>query len=146
MDGAGIASVLALGAEAAQLGTAFIACPESNADDDYRALLASPAAFATEFTNVISGRSARGLPNGFSALAHAELRNHLPPDYPFAYDAGKALIAAARAAGDGTFGAHWAGQGAPLVRSLPIADLIAELERELLAVAPQGVKILSSRA
>ncbi|HEX8057554.1 MAG TPA: nitronate monooxygenase, partial [Novosphingobium sp.] len=53
------------------------------------------------------------------------------PDYPIVYDAGKALIAAAKAAGDGSFGAQWAGQGAPLARSLTTAKLIAELENEL---------------
>lgn len=133
MDGAGVASVLALGAAAAQLGTAFIGCPESSADEAFRAALRSPAAFATEFTKVISGRPARCLPNSFTALAGAALAGVIQPDYPIVYDAGKALIAAAKAAGDGSFGAQWAGQGAPLARSLPVAELIAELERELAA-------------
>ena len=39
MDGAGIAAVLTLGAAAAQLGTAFVGCPESSADAGYRAAL-----------------------------------------------------------------------------------------------------------
>ena len=133
MDGAGIASALALGAAAAQLGTAFIDCAESAADEAYRTALRSPAAFATEFTKVISGRPARCLPNGFTALARAELAGLAQPDYPIVYDAGKALIAAAKAAGDGSFGAQWAGQGAPLARSLGVAELIAELESELRA-------------
>lgn len=133
MDGAGIASALALGAGAAQLGTAFIACPESAADEAYRGALRSPAAFATEFTKVISGRPARCLPNGFTALVGAELAGLAEPGYPTTYDAGKALIAAAKAAGDGSFGAQWAGQGAPLARSMAVAELIGELESELQA-------------
>ena len=44
MDGAGIAASLALGAAAAQLGTAYILCPESSADAGYRAALRSEAA------------------------------------------------------------------------------------------------------
>lgn len=131
MDGAGIASALALGAAAAQLGTAFIDCAESSADEAYRSALRSEAAFATAFTEVISGRPARCLPNGFTTLAQAELAGLTRPDYPIVYDAGKALIAAAKAAGDGSFGAQWAGQGAPLARSLTTAKLIAELENEL---------------
>jgi nitronate monooxygenase len=35
MDGTGIRAALALGASAAQLGTAFIACPESSANEAY---------------------------------------------------------------------------------------------------------------
>jgi nitronate monooxygenase len=66
MDGAGIAAVLNLGAVAAQLGTAFIACPESSADEGYRATLASDAAWHTVMTDAISGRPARCLANRFT--------------------------------------------------------------------------------
>ncbi len=59
MDGAGIQAALALGAVAAQLGTAFIACPESSADEAYRAALHGPGANHTVMTRVISGRPAR---------------------------------------------------------------------------------------
>ena len=53
------------------------------------------------------------------------------PAYPLAYDAGKALNAAAKNHGEGGFGAQWAGQGAPLARSLPAAKLIATLVDEM---------------
>lgn len=131
MDGAGIRAVLDLGAQAAQLGTAFIACPESSADQYHRDALFSPAAAMTQMTRVISGRPARCLPNKFTALAKTALKDVSPPDYPVVYDAGKALIAAAKAKGEGGFGAHWAGQGAPLARALPTAELIALLAEEL---------------
>ena len=62
--------------------------------------------------------------------AHADLTT---PDYPIAYDAAKALNAAAKAAGEGGFGAQWAGQGAPLSRPLPAAELMARLIDELRA-------------
>ena len=68
MDGAGIAAALDLGAVAAQLGTAFVACPKSAADDAYRGALAGPAAHHTAVTAVISGRPARTLANRFTAL------------------------------------------------------------------------------
>jgi nitronate monooxygenase len=129
MDGQSIRAVLDLGAVAAQLGTAFIACPESSADDAYRMALLSPAAEHTIMTNAISGRPARCLPNGFTRLAQQMQR--CPPDYPVAYDAGKALNAAAKAKGEGGFGAQWAGQGAPLARSVAAAELIAQLLSEM---------------
>jgi nitronate monooxygenase len=131
MDGARIAAMLDLGAEAAQLGTAFIACPESSADQPYRDALFGPGASATEMTALISGRPARCLPNAFTALKDGALRGVKIPDYPIAYDAGKALAAAGRAKGDGGFGAQWAGQGAPLARAMPAAKLVETLAREL---------------
>jgi nitronate monooxygenase len=131
MDGAGIAAALRLGARAAQLGTAFIGCHESEADAGYRQALASDAALHTVMTRAISGRPARCLSNRFTALG-ASLETHRIPSYPIAYDAGKALHAAAKAAGDSGFGAQWAGQGAPLARTaLPAAELIDLLAAEL---------------
>ncbi len=135
MDGAGIAAMLDLGAEAAQLGTAFVACPESSADAHYRAALFGVAASATEMTTLISGRPARCLPNRFTALKDSALKGLTAPDYPIAYDAGKALATAARTAGDGGFGAQWAGQGAPLARAMPAGALVAALAEELRAAS-----------
>ncbi len=133
MDGAGIAAALDLGAIAAQLGTAFVACPESAADEAYRAALNGSGAYHTTLTPLISGRPARAIANRFTALIE-QLAERLPPDYPIAYDAGKALHAAAKARGEHGFGAQWAGQGAPLSRALPAATLIETLARELNAV------------
>jgi nitronate monooxygenase len=129
MDGRGVRAALDLGAVAAQLGTAFIACPESAADRFYRAAISSGAAEHTVMTRAISGRPARCLSNRFTRWGD-EGRPPVPA-YPIAYDAGKALNAAAKAMGEGGFGAQWAGQGAPLARSLPAADLVAALVREM---------------
>ncbi len=129
MDGAGIASVLCLGAQAAQLGTAFIACPESSADAAYKAVLASDSAHHTVMTRAISGRPARCLRNRFTALG-AGVSVQQIPSYPIAYDAGKALNAAAKAAREFGYGAQWAGQGAPLARALPAAELVRVLAAE----------------
>ncbi len=116
MDGAGIAAVLRLGASAAQLGTAFVRCDESQASAGYRSALAGDAAQHTVMTRAISGRPARCLANRFTALG-AGVSPGAIPAYPIAYDAGKALDAASRAAGEAGFGAQWAGQGAPLSRA-----------------------------
>jgi len=131
MDGAGIATMLDLGAVAAQMGTAFVACPESSADAYYRDALFGEGALATEMTPLVSGRPARCLPNAFTALKDTALKGVAIPDYPIAYDAGKALAVAGRAKGEGGFGAQWAGQGAPLARALPAATLVRTLAFEL---------------
>lgn len=135
MDGAGIAAALDLGAAAAQLGTAFIACPESSADAAYRTALTGPGGYHTRLTAFISGRPARALANRFTALQETA-QGRLPPDYPIAYDAGKALNAAAKAKGEHGFGAQWAGQGAPLSRAMPAAELIATLVDEMAQARP----------
>lgn len=130
MDGAGIAAALRLGAAAAQLGTAFVACDESAADAGYRAALRSDAAHHTVMTRAISGRPARCLANRFTAIARDIARSEVP-DYPVAYDAGKALHAAGKARGEYGFGAQWAGQGAPLARAMPAGELVARLRSEM---------------
>jgi nitronate monooxygenase len=130
MDGAGIAAVLELGAAAAQLGTAFVLCNESLADEGYRAALKSEAAHHTVMTRAISGRPARCLPNRFTRLGSAVSERQIPA-YPIAYDAGKALHAAAKARLEFGYGAQWAGQGAPLCREAPAAALLATLAGEL---------------
>ncbi len=129
MDGRGVRAALDLGAAAAQLGTAFIACPESSADTVYRAALMGPAAERTVMTRAISGRPARCLANHFTAWDEQADRD--VPDYPRTYAAGKALNAAAKARGEGGYGAQWAGQGAPLARALPAAELIATIAAEM---------------
>ncbi|MFL9857366.1 NAD(P)H-dependent flavin oxidoreductase [Paraburkholderia madseniana] len=128
MDGAGIAAALALGAQAAQLGTAFVASPESAADAAYRAALLSPDS-RTTFISAISGRAARGIKNRFSELGDDPARPALP-DYPIAYDAGKALHAAAKAQGSAEYAAQWAGQAVRLSRAMPAAELVETLVRE----------------
>lgn len=126
MDGAGIAAALALGATGAQLGTAFVSCPESAANPAYRAALASPRAERTRVSPVISGRPARGVENAFMQRADEALT----AGYPYAYDLGKALNAAASAKGDDGYAPQWAGQAAPLTRALPAAELVEALAQE----------------
>lgn len=126
MDGAGIAAALELGAAAAQLGTAFVVTDESLADAGYRQAMASDAANATVMTRAVSGRPARSLASLFTRLG-AKVADAEIPDYPTAYDAGKALNAAGRAMGEAGYGAHWAGQGAPLARPMSTAALMQTL-------------------
>jgi nitronate monooxygenase len=130
MDGAGIAAALALGAQAAQLGTAFVACPETSIDEGYRRALLGESNRHTTFTAAISGRIARSLVNRFTELGDHQ-DSPRTPGYPMTYDAGKALHAAAKARGEFGYGAQWAGQAAALARSLPAAELFAQLESEL---------------
>ena len=62
-DGRGIAAALALGADAVQLGTAFLRCPEALTGELHREALAAASEDATALTNVFTGRPARGIVN-----------------------------------------------------------------------------------
>ena len=61
MDGRGIAAALALGAEAAQLGTAFLVTEESGAPSTYKRLVLESRDDATTITAAYSGRAARAI-------------------------------------------------------------------------------------
>ena len=129
MDGAGIRAMMTAGADGAQLGTAFLLCPESAADESYRRAIRARRETPTWMTPAISGRPARCIDNDFCRFARRMAALAVPP-YPLAYDAGKALAAAARARGEDGFGAHWAGQGINLIREMPAAALVATLMEE----------------
>lgn len=129
MDGYAMKAALEAGASAVQMGTAFVLCPESSANDAYRKTLKSERASETRLTKVLSGRPARGIVNRL--ISFGEKGGSVPPaDYPMAYDAAKQLNAAASKLGNHEFAAHWAGQGAPMARELPAADLVALIVEE----------------
>ncbi len=128
MTGQQAKAMLQLGADAVQLGTAFVQCKTSNANDAYRkALFNQPL---TQVTASISGRPARGLINHWHTQVDAPDR---PPvaAYPYAYDLGKQLHAAASQQGDHGFGAFWAGSNAAQIRELEAADLVNQLVLEM---------------
>ncbi|ANZ18760.1 nitronate monooxygenase [Streptomyces noursei] len=127
MRGAQIAAVLAAGASMAQLGTAFLATPESGANPLHKQALTNPLFTHTELTRAFSGRPARGLVNRF-------LREH-GPYAPAAYPAVHYLTApvrkAAAKAGDAQGLNLWAGQGHRLAREMPAGQLVGVLAAEL---------------
>ena len=125
MSGGDVARVLRAGAVGAQLGTAFIPCMESSAAPEHRTAVVDGGT-PTEIMTAVSGRPARGFVKDWASLPSDAV-----PDYPVAYDAGKALAAAARAAGKMHFDVHWAGSGVGRGRALPAAALVAQLAREL---------------
>jgi nitronate monooxygenase len=128
MDGAGVAAVLALGAQAAQVGTAFLLCPESGASEAHRKAITSMDGDETTITRVFSGKPARGVRNFM--IDRAE---ELPlPILPF--PAQQKLMAPLRAAsareGSADYIAGWSGQAGSLARRMPAKDLVRLLVEE----------------
>ncbi|MET8326633.1 nitronate monooxygenase [Streptomyces sp. NPDC005181] len=127
MRGSQIAAVIAAGAEAAQLGTAFLVCPESGAHLLHKQALTNPLFVRTALTRAFSGRPARGLVNRF-------MREHgpyAPAAYPQVHHVTSGLRKAAAKAGDAQGMALWAGQGHRMARELPAGRLMGLLAEEL---------------
>lgn len=126
MDGRGIAAALVGGADAAQLGTAFLRCPEAGTSAPYRAALEHARDTDTVITKAFSGRAARGIRNALSeALAEVCV-----PAYPVMNKLTRELRRRAAAAGDSSVLSLWAGQGVAQGRSSPVRDLVVALEKE----------------
>lgn len=132
--GAAVAAVLAAGARAAQLGTAFLRCPEAGTSAPHRAALTGSA--RTALTRAFTGRSARGIENRFLTEHSATA----PLAYPQIHHATAPLRAAGRAAGDPDVVNLWAGQAYPLAAEIPAADLIVALSRDLATALASGSK------
>jgi nitronate monooxygenase len=138
MDGAGIAAVLALGAQAAQLGTAFLPCPESGASQVHKDALLAAKEDDTRITEKFSGKPARGLVNRFMR----EMANKPQLPFPAQNSVTGKLRAASAKAGKLDCVALWSGQAAGLARKLPAAELIRTLEQETLAALRAGAALV----
>jgi nitronate monooxygenase len=126
MDGRGIAAALVGGADAAQLGTAFLRCPEAGTSPPYRAALAAARDTDTVITKAFSGRAARGIRNSLSeALAEVPV-----PAYPVMNSLTRELRRRAAAAGDSSVLSLWAGHGVAAGRELPAIKLVVALAAE----------------
>lgn len=128
MNGRQAKQIINLGAQAVQLGTAFVQCKTSNANAAYRqALLNQPL---TQITASISGRPARGIINRWHIEMDQPQRPPVPA-YPYTYDLAKQLHAVATQAGDHGYGAFWAGSNVAQIREMEARDLINQLVLEM---------------
>jgi len=130
--GRAIAAVLAAGAAAAQLGTAFLRCPEAGTAAVHRQALAGSA--PTAMTRAFTGRLARGIRNRFLDRHGAAA----PVAYPEVHHLTAPLRQAGRAAGDPELVNLWAGQTYELGRQLPAGQLVRALGEEARAALQQA--------
>ncbi len=128
-DAKGVAAAMALGAAGAQIGTAYLLCPEATTSAVHRAALKSEAARHTALTNLFTGRPARGIVN--------RIMNELgpigttTPAFPLATSAIAPLRAKAESRGSGDFSPLWSGQNSSGCKEVPAADLTRELATSL---------------
>jgi nitronate monooxygenase len=130
-DARGIAAAFALGAAAVQIGTAYLLCPEAKIAAPYREALRAAKDDGSVFTNVFSGRAARGLVNRL--VREVGPMSDAAPQFPRASGALAPLRSAAERAGSGDFSPLWAGQAVRHARELPAGELTKRLAAEALA-------------
>jgi nitronate monooxygenase len=123
-SGRGVAAVLCAGAVAAQLGSAFMRCPEAGTADVHRDALARPG--ETAITRAFTGRSARGIVNRFLT----EHTDDAPAAYPAVHYMTAPIRAEARKTGDAEVLNLWAGQAHELAEELPAGDLVRKLDAD----------------
>jgi nitronate monooxygenase len=122
--GAGVAAVLAAGAAAAQLGTAFLRSPEAGTAQVHRDALSRPG--QTAMTRAFTGRLARGIRNQFLD----EHSRAAPAAYPEVHFLTAPMRAAARRSGNPELVNLWAGQTYELASDRPAAEIVAQLAGE----------------
>jgi nitronate monooxygenase len=138
-SGRAVAGVLASGAVAAQLGTAFMLCPEAATAPAHRDAITRSQA-PTALTRAFTGRTARGIVNRF-------LREH-SADAPSAYPEVHHLTAPVRAAArrrEDADGFHlFAGQAYKLAEPVPAAELVVRLVEEARTALDAATRRLDS--
>ena len=129
MDGRGIAKALACGASGAQLGTAFLTCPESGATETHKQAILAARKDTTVVTRAFSGRPARALANAFIARVEGKEDTILP--FPLQNALTRAMRTAAAKHGDREFLSLWAGRGVAQARVMPAGELVRRLVAEM---------------
>ena len=122
---AAVSAAKALGANAVQVGTAFLTSDEATTSALHRQALMSDAAKHTALTNLFSGRPARGIVNKF--MRDFGPLNPEAPAFPLATSAVAPLRAAAEAKGQSDYSPLWSGQNASDCQALPAADIAHKL-------------------
>jgi nitronate monooxygenase len=128
-DARGVAAALRLGACGAQVGTAYLLCPEADTSAVHRSALKSVAARHTALTNVFTGRPARGIVNRI--VREVGPMSAAAPAFPLATGAVAPLRAKAESAGSGDFSPLWSGQNAGGCREIPAGRLTRELAADV---------------
>lgn len=127
MNGAHIQNALAKGAQAAQLGTAFLCCDESGTPPSYRHYLLHKQDRPTTLTKAFSGRQARGLENTFTRTMQA--KTTLP--FPIQNTLTGPLRQWAVAQQDAEYQSLWAGTAYAQIRSMSTKDVMQQLREEI---------------
>jgi nitronate monooxygenase len=118
-----VRELLALGAAAVQVGTAFLAAAEAGTKSAHAKALTGPRFTQTITTRAFTGRPARGIVNTFLERHHDEA----PALYPQLHYLTAPIRTAAAAQNNAEYLHLWAGTGFKHVQEAPAQAIMAEL-------------------
>src|SRR6266403_426047 len=142
-DARGVIAALALGAEAVQMGTVFLACEESGASLLHRQALRGKKAGHTALTKGFTGRLARGIHNRLLQELNQDGTAILP--YPLQRSLVRNLAIPAEAAGRSDLLPLWAGQSANLSTCTDVSVFLTSLVEEVSEIAGPVIRWSSAR-
>lgn len=137
-NGKGVAAALALGASAAQIGTAFLATNQSNALPIHRQMLFSDAAKYTTLSRAFTGRLGRGITSRIATDAMGREDRLLP--FPLQTTLMSVMRKAAIEQEKWDMILFWGGQIAPVLKHTKAKELMEDIIRETSAYF-EGLKL-----
>lgn len=135
MDGRGLAASIVLGACAAQMGTAFLTCPEAGTHPKHKEAILQSTEESTTTTSVFSGRPARGIRNRF--INEIEKYRDFLPDYPLQQSLTLPIRRKAAEQNRSEFLSLWAGQGTRLSQNKSATQLINDISNQAMRILTQ---------
>lgn len=133
-DGAAVAAALVAGAQAVQIGTGFMRCPEAGTTELHKTVLGQPG--VTGLTRAFTGRRARGIVNRFMRDYGASA----PVAYPHVHYLTAPLRASARERQDPDAINLWAGEVHELAEGAPAADLVVRFSEDARAALASATR------
>lgn len=127
-NGKGIAAALVLGADAAQIGTAFLATNESNATTKHKHMLFSDEAKYTTLSRAFTGRLGRGITSRISKDLNHQKKDFLP--FPLQTQYMSHLRKAAIEQEKWDMILFWGGQIAPILKHKKASELMKSIIEE----------------
>ncbi|MGJ7922401.1 NAD(P)H-dependent flavin oxidoreductase [Neobacillus sp. LXY-4] len=125
MDGRGLLASLCLGAQAVQMGTAFLTCIESGAHNVYKEAILKSHEDQTVLTRAFSGKWARGINNQF--IQNTEEHQHTFPEFPVQNTLTQSIRKAAASQNNQEFMSLWSGQSPRLAKIQTVESLIHQM-------------------
>ncbi len=125
MDGRGVLAALALGAQAVQMGTAFVTSLESGAKEQHKDAILNSTEDQSVVTSAFSGKPARGIRNAFITTMAGHVKDL--PDYPIQNTLTKMIRSEAAKQNRPEWMSLWSGQTPRLSQKCSAGKIVLDI-------------------